>query len=83
MTARETRKIEGQVRLAGAADTVLGATPGEFEWLVVVERPAHDVFDFLAVAGFERVSHAAKTSFSRTGGNVKRECGHDVPREVA
>ena len=34
MTSARPGKIEGQVCLAGAADTVLGPIPGEFERFV-------------------------------------------------
>ena len=72
-----------QVCLAWPTDTHAWSLAGELERPVVVERPPHDVFDFLAVSGFERVSHAANTSFGRTHGCVKRERRHDVPGEAA
>src|SRR5260221_1558498 len=49
--------MEREIGLAWPADGALGPLPGQFERLVVAERPAHGAFDLLGIAGFEHVSH--------------------------
>jgi hypothetical protein len=55
--AGQARQVERDVGLARPADGALGALAGDFQRLVVAERPAHGVFDLFGVAGFEDVGH--------------------------
>ena len=57
VTPESAGEIERHIGLARPADGALGALPGDFERLVVAERPVHGVLDVLGVAGLQRVGH--------------------------
>ncbi len=57
--ARQRGEIERHVGLRGPADRTLRAMANDFQRLAFGNRPAHGVFDVLAVARFERVGHCA------------------------
>ena len=80
--AAEPRKIEREIGLTRPSDGALRSLPGQFKRLVISERPAHRVFDFLAVAGFEHISHCANTSFRGARSRLTREFGHNFARET-
>ena len=80
--AGEAGEIERQIGLARPADRALGALPGQFQRLIVAERPAHGFLDFLRVAGFERVSHCTYWSFRRARGWLVRKGRHDLARKA-